>query len=132
MRPYCCPVCLGHGRVCGGFYNCVPGGTPISTNTSETCKSCNGSGIIWGANDTQETYAIKNETIRYGGLNTIHLTNLLNIEVDKKTGKVVSVWFRCLALPFDVTEVDRDRANEMGSMYSTGHIPKIEAIEVTQ
>ena len=46
MVPHRCPVCLGHGNVPGGFYNAVPGGTPVSTNTSEKCRSCI-NGIIY-------------------------------------------------------------------------------------
>ena len=68
----------------------------------------------------------------YGRNNTIHRTKLLNIEVDKKTGEVVSVWFRCLALPFDVTEVDKQRADEMKEMYQRPDIVKINAVEVEE
>lgn len=52
----------------------------------------------------------------YGYDKTIHGTTILNVEVDKKTGKVVSVWFRCMALPFDVREVGPERAKEMRRM----------------
>ena len=45
---------------------------------------------------------------------TIHSTQKLNIEIDKRGG-VVGVWFRCAALPFDVTVVDEDRAVEMAN-----------------
>ena len=41
--PYCCPVCQGRGVVHAGFYT---GGDSIST-TSEVCRSCSGTGIIW-------------------------------------------------------------------------------------
>ena len=51
----------------------------------------------------------------YGHDGTIHGTQKLNVEIDKK-GNVVSVWFRCCALPFDVTVVEEDRANEMVDM----------------
>ena len=51
----------------------------------------------------------------YGHDGTIHGTQKLNVEIDKK-GSVVSVWFRCCALPFDVTVVEEDRANEMVDM----------------
>lgn len=48
MSVYKCPVCHGKGIVPAGFYDINPlvvGGT--STNTSaETCKSCNGTGVI--------------------------------------------------------------------------------------
>ena len=42
-----CPICVGCGNVPGGFYNCVPGGTPTSCNTSEICRACDGRGIIY-------------------------------------------------------------------------------------
>lgn len=51
----------------------------------------------------------------YGHDKTIHGTQKLNVEVDKK-GNVVSVWFRCCALPFDVTVVSKERAAEMTRM----------------
>jgi hypothetical protein len=52
----------------------------------------------------------------YGHGGTIHGTEHLDVEVDSD-GSVVSVWFRCMALPFQQTLVDRDRAAEMVSMY---------------
>lgn len=51
----------------------------------------------------------------YGYNKTIHGTQHLDIEIDKK-GNVVSVWFRCSALPFRVTKVDNRRAIEMVEM----------------
>lgn len=51
----------------------------------------------------------------YGHNGTIHGTQNLNVEVDHK-GNVVSVWFRCCALPFDVTVVRPERAAEMRKM----------------
>jgi hypothetical protein len=60
----------------------------------------------------------------YGHDKTIHRTNILNVEVDKN-GHVVSVWFRCMALPFDQTIVDDNRANEMRKM-DKSHVYKIE------
>ena len=66
----------------------------------------------------------------YGGENTIHRTKLLNIEVDRWTGKVVSVWFRCLHLPFDITSVDKNRSKEMKRLYEENEPVKIDAIEV--
>jgi hypothetical protein len=67
----------------------------------------------------------------YGRNNTIHRTKLLNVEVDAKTGEVVSVWFRCMALPFDVTKVDKSRANEMRDMYKS-NIVKMVAVEIEE
>jgi hypothetical protein len=57
----------------------------------------------------------------YGHDGTIHGTQHLDVEVDEY-GVVVSVWFRCCALPFDVTRVGLDRAAEMIQM--TGRINK--------
>jgi hypothetical protein len=68
----------------------------------------------------------------YGRNNTIHHTKLLNIEVDKKTGEVVSVWFRCMALPFDVTKVEKDRADEMRTMYKENKKIDILAVEIQE
>ncbi len=65
----------------------------------------------------------------YGNNGTIHRTTNLNIEVDAD-GDVVSVWYRCLALPFDVTKVDDERATEMRRMYSENERLPILAIEV--
>ena len=44
--PYCCPVCSGRGIVPSGFYTFKSGG--ILTTNPETCRTCNGAGIIWG------------------------------------------------------------------------------------
>lgn len=46
MKPYCCPVCGGKGIVPSGFYS-FPGNFGGVTNTcAETCRACNGKGII--------------------------------------------------------------------------------------
>jgi len=68
----------------------------------------------------------------YGRNNTIHRTKLLNIEVDKRTGEIVSVWFRCMILPFDVTKIDKNRANEMRRTYKENEIIQINAIEIEE
>jgi hypothetical protein len=52
----------------------------------------------------------------YGGDGTIHGTTYLNIETDAK-GDIVSVWFRCQAIPYEVIVVDDTRAYEMKQMY---------------
>ena len=69
------------------------------------------------------------KTFTYGKTNTIHRTKLVNVEVDSNTGEVVSVWFRCLALPFDVNKVDKNRVKEMKEM-SKRNTTKIDAIVV--
>jgi len=47
-QPYCCPVCGGNGLVPNGFYRQV-GGKWMSTSLEpEKCRSCNGTGIVWG------------------------------------------------------------------------------------
>lgn len=51
----------------------------------------------------------------YGHKNTLHQTQRVNVELDKD-GKVVSVWFRCMALPFDQIVVDPARASKMRRM----------------
>jgi len=46
--PYCCPVCGGNGLVPHGFYNQTGGQWITSSFSPETCRSCNGTGIVWG------------------------------------------------------------------------------------
>ena len=46
-KPYCCPVCNGNGQVPNGFYNQVSGVWATSSITPETCRSCNGTGVLW-------------------------------------------------------------------------------------
>ena len=43
MRPHRCPVCEGRGTVDSGFYY---GGVADHT-APDTCRSCNGSGVLW-------------------------------------------------------------------------------------
>lgn len=52
MKPYKCPVCDGRGVVPGGFYLSV-GQSWTSNRSVETCRSCQGTGLIWGADDVQ-------------------------------------------------------------------------------
>ena len=65
----------------------------------------------------------------YGHNKTIHGTQLLNIEQDKN-GKVVSVWFRCCALPFDITRVGKERSEEMSHMYKQVRNFKLNAVDI--
>ena len=46
--PACCPVCSGKGRVPAGFYGAVGVNSwDVADLTSETCRSCNGTGVVW-------------------------------------------------------------------------------------
>lgn len=57
MSVHKCPVCEGRGLVPDGFY--YTNSAPTVVNTSpETCKSCNGKGIIfeYGGNDYNNPY----------------------------------------------------------------------------
>ena len=45
--PYQCPVCGGNGIVDAGFYG-QTSGYWTSVGGFETCRSCNGTGIIYG------------------------------------------------------------------------------------
>ena len=65
----------------------------------------------------------------YGHNRTIHRTSDINVELDE-SGKVVSVWFRCLALPFTQTVTDNNRATEMRRAYAERKPAGILAIEV--
>lgn len=65
-----------------------------------------------GRSNKTAQYVKGDEMTIYGYNGTIHHTQKLNIE-KSESGEVVSVWFRCLALPFDVTTVDGERVKEM-------------------
>jgi hypothetical protein len=52
---------------------------------------------------------------RYGDNRTVHRTGHVDVEAHK--GKVVAVWFRCVALPFRQLETHEDRAKDMTQMY---------------
>lgn len=45
--PYRCPICSGNGLVPQGFYSQVSGQWSSSTIEFETCRSCDGAGIVW-------------------------------------------------------------------------------------
>lgn len=47
-KPYRCPVCNGSGLAPNGFYNQTSGHWLTTSFTPETCRSCNGTGIVWG------------------------------------------------------------------------------------
>ena len=48
LAPHRCPVCNGNGLVPNGFYMQTSGYWSTSDSALETCRSCNGSGIVWG------------------------------------------------------------------------------------
>ena len=45
--PHRCPVCGGNGFVPNGFYIQIMGSWSTNSTTPETCRSCNGTGILW-------------------------------------------------------------------------------------
>lgn len=49
--PFKCPVCGGSGNVPNGFYNQTSGQWSTSDVAPETCRSCNGGGIVWGSSE---------------------------------------------------------------------------------
>jgi len=53
----------------------------------------------------------------YGDGGTIHSTTHIDVEVDK-SGAVVALWYRCMQLPFKVTAVNQQRAEEMRSAFA--------------
>jgi len=46
-QPFKCPVCGGNGLVPAGFYNTVTGYSTTTSTAPLTCRSCNGTGIVW-------------------------------------------------------------------------------------
>ena len=63
MKPYKCPICNGSGIVPGGFYISV-GGYGTSASTTEMCRQCQGSGIIWGIEDFGDDRLASNSTLK--------------------------------------------------------------------
>jgi DnaJ-class molecular chaperone len=48
-EPHRCPVCGGNGLVPNGFYDQTSGQWPSCSTLPETCRSCNGTGVIFAA-----------------------------------------------------------------------------------
>jgi len=74
----------------------------------------------------------KAEGFVYGHDRTWHRTEQINVEVHE--GEVIAVWFRCLALPFTVSDWGARRAEEMNRMYSEPNGPsaiRVNAVNVT-
>lgn len=46
LKPYACPICGGRGTVPSNFYSNY--GSTTMANIEETCRTCNGAGILWG------------------------------------------------------------------------------------
>lgn len=55
-----CPVCNGRGFVPNGFYSTTNESWYSSSTAPETCRTCNGSGMVWYGNDEYDLY-MKNE-----------------------------------------------------------------------
>lgn len=67
----------------------------------------------------------------YGRDNTYQHTEYFDVET--RDGKVVAVWFRCQMVPFQQTEVDRQRASDMKSVYDgSPEVPRVVSIELEQ
>lgn len=66
----------------------------------------------------------------YGYDKTIHKTGMINIERHPASGRVVSVWFRCMPLPFTDDIVNDSRAVEMLAMYKENPPNEILAIDI--
>lgn len=69
--------------------------------------------------------------MKYGHSGTIHQTTDLDVEV--RDGRVVAVWFRCMALPFQQADVSAERAASMNRLYNDGpaKVPALLAVEVS-
>ena len=46
--PHRCPVCLGNGRQNAGFYEQVGGYWTSTASNFVDCRSCAGTGVVWG------------------------------------------------------------------------------------
>ena len=60
--PFVCPVCNGRGLVPNGFYRAIGGqGWSSSSLEPEKCRSCWGTGIVWGTCDNEFNWDFDNE-----------------------------------------------------------------------
>jgi len=57
--PYRCPVCSGTGVVPYGFYNQTSGTWTGSGTGTEPCRSCAGTGIIYGEETNDVNYELQ-------------------------------------------------------------------------
>ena len=49
QQPFICPICKGNGLVPNGFYLQITGSTYATSSCSpEKCRTCGGTGIVWG------------------------------------------------------------------------------------
>jgi len=48
LVPHRCPVCNGNGLVPNGFYAQTSGNWSTASTVPESCRSCYGTGIVWG------------------------------------------------------------------------------------
>ena len=51
MIPHKCPICNGNGLVPNGFYRQTSGSWSTSDATPEKCRTCQGTGIVWEADN---------------------------------------------------------------------------------
>jgi len=54
--PHQCPVCGGNGLVPAGFYDRTTPTWSTSNTGPETCRSCNGTGIVYGEETDEPDY----------------------------------------------------------------------------
>ena len=47
-QPHRCPVCGGNGLVPNGYYDQTSGQWSTTATTPKTCRSCEGTGVVWG------------------------------------------------------------------------------------
>lgn len=66
MGVYVCPVCAGRGFVDAGFYWGAQNSYVTSTiNTTTTCRSCNGTGVVYDRIEYKPTdYNISDDDAR--------------------------------------------------------------------
>jgi hypothetical protein len=57
---------------------------------------------------------------RSGRSTSLHRTGTIDIQVNRDTGEVVAVWFRCLSLPFAVSKVGGTKPDNPGNTVIQG------------
>jgi hypothetical protein len=97
------------------FYLCDRCGTVDLSAERALAEERWPSAVARAAKETAAAAEASAQVHHYGDAGTIHQTGVVNVEVDAQ-GKVVSVWFRCLGLPFTQHVVHERRAEEMRRM----------------
>lgn len=152
MKPFKCPICNGTKLVSGGFYISSMGGAGTSYAATESCKQCNGTGIIWGQDDACSATEFKPSVIletpklnleqevthilrRIGipahvkGYEYLREAIILSVDDERYIHKITQRLYPDVALKFDTTKTRVERAIRHAIEIAFSSRGNMEAIE---